>query len=651
LDADQIFSGYGGLREMFGVSRFKWPFVPTCLNDILDKDTLAVIESGSCERLGRPLTILDFDSQTGGFTHRIESVNEKQRYEEFCRFFRNENFVKGGDAACKKRDVEQAKISLQDFQKTGEPYRLFPCHMGLMDMTYIIQIRGRPVALVFSGQFCPPDGSSIHEALQRMGKENNGDINIGEAEKGHLGELASNLTAMPEDARARLEKEALHLQRIAEAEFERRKRQAEQDFLENLRGVANMLSSMDQDQLRYKISQALALIKDFCHCEYALFFTGVQENDTVLTPFAQVGLPASVQSQLPHFNWSKARLPHENFTIDQQNFSGESQKMIGNGLRGDNREYFSNAACFIPTTMGDRYRSVLVLGSFAEKVNIVDERHFIIEIGRIMGLFVRTSLEVLYLEQERRRWKNIAGLLNHEVKTALTTIMTPIGRARSLVQKSGHYDAKRADEFLKKAEDQALLLARITSGTLEGIAIKVEHDDLEFEGYSLSALVENCVNGFLKAAREKNLELVIESSVGALPYADLDVPRITIALANLIENAIKYSFSRSRIFIRSHLNITSGMDQAFAVIEVDDIGFEVREVDLEKIFEIGERGGDTARIKRIPGSGYGLWEARSIVKAHGGEIHVKFHPTEIQKHEGRASRVVFSIEIPLKQRK
>jgi signal transduction histidine kinase len=271
--------------------------------------------------------------------------------------------------------------------------------------------------------------------------------------------------------------------------------------------------------------------------------------------------------------------------------------------------------------------------------------------GRIMGLFAHTSLEVLYLEQERRRWKNAAALLNHEVKTALTTIMTPIGRARSLVQKSGHYDAKRADEFLKKAEDQALLLARVTGGTLDGIAIKVEQDDLEFESYSLSALVENCVNGFMKAARDKNLELVIDGSIGALPYADLDVPRFTIALANLIENAIKYSFARSRIFIRSHLNIASGMDQAFAIIEIDDIGFEIREVDLQKIFEIGERGGDTARIKRIPGSGYGLWEARSIVEAHGGEIRVNFHPTDIQKREGRASRVVFSIEIPLKQRK
>jgi signal transduction histidine kinase len=93
------------------------------------------------------------------------------------------------------------------------------------------------------------------------------------------------------------------------------------------------------------------------------------------------------------------------------------------------------------------------------------------------------------------------------------------------------------------------------------------------------------------------------------------------------------------------------MDKASAIIEVDNIGFDIREQDRQRIFEVGERGGDAARIKRIQGSGYGLWEARSIVEAHGGEIHVKLNPTDIHKHEGRASRVIFSIEVPLKQKK
>ena len=39
----------------------KWPYTPVRLSQIIDRETLTVIESGCCERLGRPLTILDRD--------------------------------------------------------------------------------------------------------------------------------------------------------------------------------------------------------------------------------------------------------------------------------------------------------------------------------------------------------------------------------------------------------------------------------------------------------------------------------------------------------------------------------------------------------------------------------------------------------------
>ncbi|MBI2333251.1 MAG: PocR ligand-binding domain-containing protein [Chloroflexi bacterium] len=630
----------------------KWPFVPTCLNDVLDIDRLAIIEAGSYERLGRPITILDFDPETGNFTHRIESKNEKQRYAEFCAFFRDETHVKGGDIACKNWDIHQAKVSLAEFNKNGNPFRLFSCHMGMTDMTYVIHLGEKPLAVVFSGQYGPEKLDGVTESLRKIvNNGRHGEISMGQAEMDYLNMLAGKTAPIPENARERLKEEASYIQQIVEAEFERRKWRQEREFLDEVRDAANMPKEINLEQLRQKIQAVVSMVRDYCHCEYALFFAGAKENDTVLIPFAQAGLPASVADRLPHFNWSKAKLPLENFILDQPKFSGEFQQSLKNGLRGGERDRFSQATCMIPTAMGDRYRSVLVLGPFAEPVQIEAEKQFLIEIARIIGVFARTGFEVLYLEQERRRWKNTAALLTHEYKTALTTITTPIGMARNMIQKGGTYEAERADEYLRQAEDRSLLLGRITSGTLEGIVVEVEPEDLEIEKYPLSALVENCASGFMELARTKSLELIIDSSIGLLPHANLDVPRITIALANLIENAIKYSFSKSRIIIRSRLNIASGMNLASAIIEVDNLGFEIHEEDRHRIFEEGERGVGTARIRRIPGSGYGLWEARSIVEAHGGEIHVNFHPTAIRTHEGRASRVVFSVEIPLKRRK
>jgi signal transduction histidine kinase/ligand-binding sensor protein len=632
-------------------SNLNWPFLPTCLNDILDQETLAVIESGSCERLGRPLTILDYDSKTGSFTHRIESVNEKQRYEEFCHYFRENNHVLGGDARCKKWDIDKANESLQDFRKTNQVYRVFPCHAGLMDMTHIIQIRGRPVALLFSGQYRPDDNEQIHNYLQGLVDEPNGNISTGQAEIEYLKDLTQKLLPIPTNARAQLEKEAMHIQRIAEAEFERGKRQNEHVFLESLRFITNVPGSMDIQQLRERIETSVRMIREYCGCQFVVFFAGPQESHTVLIPFAQAGIPEMIAGQLPHFNWSKARLPMENLVMDQDMFTSEVQKTILAGIRGNNRDFFSRVACLIPMAMGNRYRSALVFGPFKEAVDISTERHFLVEMARIISVFSRTGFEVLYLEQERRHWKNTASLLTHEVKTALTTIATPIGIARNILQSNAARDIDQVDEYLRQAEDQALLLGRITSGTLQGMVIQVEADDLNLESYSLSALVENCVVGFMELARSRNLELVLDASIFSLPSAQVDVPRLSIALANLIENAIKYSFSKSRIFIRSHLNISSGVDQATAVIEVDNIGFDISEDERLRIFEVGERGGSQARMRRIPGSGYGLWETHSIVQAHGGRTYVKITPTAIHKHEGRASRVVFSIEIPLKQKK
>jgi hypothetical protein len=65
-----------------------WPFTPVCLREIIDPDNLSVIESGCCERLGRPLTILDCNPNAEASCRRIESLNEKRRYEEFCHFDR-----------------------------------------------------------------------------------------------------------------------------------------------------------------------------------------------------------------------------------------------------------------------------------------------------------------------------------------------------------------------------------------------------------------------------------------------------------------------------------------------------------------------------------------------------------------------------------
>ena len=85
----------------------------------------------------------------GTFAIASNPSTKKQHYEGFCRFLRDEQHVSGGDRACVRCDVEQARNSLIEFQRTGDPFRSFECHMGLTDITYVIQVRNSLVAIAF----------------------------------------------------------------------------------------------------------------------------------------------------------------------------------------------------------------------------------------------------------------------------------------------------------------------------------------------------------------------------------------------------------------------------------------------------------------------------------------------------------------------
>jgi signal transduction histidine kinase len=632
--------------------RDKWPFIPTCLSEIMDKDTLAVIESGCCDRLGRPLTILDYDLQTEGFSHRIESINEKQRYEGFCRFLRSEGSVNGGDGACKEWDIKQAKVSLQEFHRTGDPFRTFQCHMGLQDMTCIIRIRNRPVALVFSGQYRPAGGiSGIQKTIQRLGTGSYSYIQSGDSERKQLLSLAQELRPMPSDARDRLEREARHIQSIAEAAFEQTKRQWEEEFLDELRTSIEPDKVADHNQLRQRLNRVLDLIRTFCNCQYVIFFGSTQEGDTVLAPLASAGVPPAIAESLPHYNWKKAPLPLESFDIRTQDLAKLYGEIGTQGIRGENSEYLAEAGCVIPVCLGDRYRGVLAFGPFEEPVDLQREQRFLCEITDIVGTFTLTALEVLYLGRERHRWRTAAQLLTHQFRTGLTPICNKIGRVKSLLSSDDlHSNMKRIRGFLDSAEDFAINLRQGAKETLASHVLQVEPDDLEFERYQLSVLVSNCATGYMGDARRNGRTLIVDPSIESLPQADVDVGRLTIALGNLIDNAIKYSYSNTEIIIRSHLDLLDTTVQSaltVAVIEVHDIGLPIRTKERELIFEQGTRGLTAAKMGRIPGSGLGLWEARATVEAHGATINVRCEPMSVYHGKRRAYHVVFSIRIPI----
>jgi signal transduction histidine kinase len=463
---------------------------------------------------------------------------------------------------------------------------------------------------------------------------------------------AEQLQPAPPNFQQGLQREAEHIGRIAEAEYDRVKTRWEKQFLETLRAKRRGHQITNLSDIQRVTDDLLTFVRDFCRCSYLVFFASLKEGETVLVPIAQAGVAVAWLEMLPHFNWRKAALSLESAQIDQVSLLKESKGLL-KGIRGHHVDLFNDAACIVPMTMDNPYRSVLIFGPFAEPVELDREGTFLAQITRIIGVYVVNQLQILQLQAERKAWEDRTKLLTHHVRTALTPITTYVSAAKLYGQKLAIDPTMltRLQDAILRAHAMCLRLGQSVRDTVSAHVILVEEDDLHFERFPLSVLVMNAAQGFAEVIQERQRELVIHPSVEQLPTATIDVARMSIALSNLIENALKYSFPNTKITIRASVYdfAAPGIDFAHAYVEIHDDGDGIPEEQRLRIFDSGVRGLAEAKLRRVPGTGLGLWEARAVLEAHGGAITVQSDPTGLKQRQGDVYHVTFRVKIPLSQ--
>lgn len=630
------------------VTNNPWPFLPGKISELIEPETLAVIEAGCCERLHQAMSILDRGANEGFETRRADIINKRQHYTSFCRAMRDPEQVVGGYIACRRCDLANAEAFVERHAQTGEEYAEFHCHMGLRVGAHAITVQDHVIAVIMAGQFAPDEGvDGILESVAEIADGKRPGLSLrDDATRAALEADARKLARAPGNFREQLAREARHVERIVNAEHSMQCRDHEHSFLEQLHTRQNFMDIDNLAKVTDSVNKLLHEVRTFCRAEYLVFFAGVKENDTVLVPLGQDGLKVGAPSDLPHFNWRKAGLPLEN-GVQVERSKTEIQRILQRGIRGQSLVSIERAAYLVPTVLGGMYRGVLVFGPLAPPVDVDREKVFLTEVGRTVGWYTLTEIQILNLKEQQQRWESTARLLTHQIRTALTPINTYIGTARVLVEKpNSERNQKMLVDSIRVAGDLSRQLGRSAAETVRSHVVLLESDDLKFERFPLSVLVSNCAQGFEELARTRNRVLVIEESVENLPQAEVDIARLTIALGNIIENALKYSFPGTKISVRAGTP-QRRLDLHNAVIEIQDYGDEVPEDKRQAIFDQGVRILPVEKRIRIPGTGLGLWEARAVIEAHGGGIAVSSEPTNAHFRHGRAHSVTFRIKIPL----
>lgn len=112
----------------------------------------------------------------------------------------------------------------------------------------------------------------------------------------------------------------------------------------------------------------------------------------------------------------------------------------------------------------------------------------------------------------------------------------------------------------------------------------------------------------------ESTEIEIADEICNIPEIWFDPVRIERVLINLVTNSIKYSIGRARI----RFSAVIGADDL--ELYVRDWGIGILPEEREEVFAERTRG---ANLAQLPGSGLGLYIARKIIRAHGGEISVE----------------------------
>jgi len=222
--------------------------------------------------------------------------------------------------------------------------------------------------------------------------------------------------------------------------------------------------------------------------------------------------------------------------------------------------------------------------------------------------------EVLRLRDLSRHETAIQDILCHELRNQLLILRGFSG----LLGKSGRDSEEenrtcinaiaRSSQTLGNLAESLLLLRRCEN---EGLSLPVDHPDV-------SPLLQETVALYRPFADQKRVGLELDCPADLQP-SKLNGLGLRLVVANLVENAIKYSPPGSKVNVQATME-----DEETLQIVVEDDGPGVPEQQRERIFQRFVRG--PGHDATIPGSGLGLYIARSLAQSMGGNI--AYRPVE-----------------------
>jgi two-component sensor histidine kinase len=231
------------------------------------------------------------------------------------------------------------------------------------------------------------------------------------------------------------------------------------------------------------------------------------------------------------------------------------------------------------------------------------------------------EIEVLRIKSD------FVSSVSHEFRTPLTSIKALSER----LQKGKVKSAAKRNEYYSIISQDTDKLNRMVRNILDFSKIEDGRREYEFRETDVIQVIKNEIEDFKKDKLSTDIKIFTQLPQ-SLPPLYLDKEALSMALNNLLENAVKFSPGKKEIYVRARENETN------VIIEVEDKGIGIKSSEIDKIFDKFYQGKNTAD-QAAKGTGLGLTLVRHTVEALGGNISV-------QSQIGKGS--IFSLVFPIR---
>jgi signal transduction histidine kinase len=245
--------------------------------------------------------------------------------------------------------------------------------------------------------------------------------------------------------------------------------------------------------------------------------------------------------------------------------------------------------------------------------------------GNLSGFMkiIRDRTREVSLAKEKSEFVTVTS---HQLRTPLTHIvwaLESINKEESLGAevKALAENAYAAANQLRTIVEDLLNISRIEEGRF----------GYQFQKANILEFVENILNAAAPNARQLGIKIYFNRPEEAIPDLAIDPQKLSMALTNLVDNAIRYNVKNGEVIV----GLKKAEKGPYVEISVRDTGIGIPPEEIKKLFVKFFRATNALKFA-TEGSGLGLYITQNIVRAHGGSMNV-------ESEVGRGSTFSFTL--------